>query len=148
MVRELGCPSVDFETAVKETCTMLPSNLEQADMREVLTVLERAIPIEWVEDRTVMDGQLEVTCQQVLDRILSERLQGTLPSAVTTQMLTELERVLGASLDAAQPRLRQAIQDKLVFEMWRSVDDASRKRLAEGIMYTVKSEARLKFGSE
>lgn len=148
-VQELGCPTADLEKVVALSLTLLPSDLELMDMQEALAVFERTIPFEWVEDRTQLAGELEPACKGVLQRILAERVQGTLPSAVTAQMLEALRSVLGSSLDpAVLPRLQSVIQEELVQQMWRSLDVASQERLAERLMPTVKSEARLKFGSE
>jgi hypothetical protein len=91
----------------------------------------------------------ERKCEQALLRILAERPEGTLPKAVTSQMVAELQRILHPNLNEARvSRLREAIETELVNYMWRSRDKASQKQLADRIMYSVRNEGRLTFGDE
>ena len=149
MLGEFGVTGTSSEDIVNRACKALPKNLKGADMLQVLAAFEQAIPIEWEEDRTSVPEELECVCTHALQHILAERPQGTLPKAVTAQMIDELKRILGPSLnDELVPALTETMRNQLINDMWRSLDKESQQDLAERLMYSIRHEGRIRFGRE
>jgi hypothetical protein len=146
ILEEFGVSCSSMRNAVSRVCRKLPLDLGDTDMVEILAVFEETVPIEWHEDVTIVPRELGMECREVLLRILVERPRGTVPKVVTAQMIGELARVLGARLNTeALTRLRDAIEERLINDMWRSLDLASQEQLADRLMYSVRNEGRLTF---
>jgi hypothetical protein len=145
-LRQLGVHGQVLEDAIGRVCAELPEDLDDTEMSEVLGILEKNLPIQWLEDVTSVPWALEQECKAVLLGILADRPRGTLPKAVTEQMVAMLQRVLGGYVsEGVVGRLSARIEEELISQMWRSRDHASRQELVDRLMYWVRSEAQVTF---
>jgi hypothetical protein len=145
MLSRFGVPQEKLAWLVGQVCEALPHDLHGVDMTELMSAFERTVPIEWDDDLSAVGAHASADFERSVLGILTVRTPAELPKEVTTQILRELARVVGALDEKLVARAAEAIEELLVQELWRTKDDAARARLKDRLFYALKTTARLEF---
>ena len=146
MLREFGVSEGRLEETVERACAALPPDLAKADAIEMLRAFEAAIPIEWHNDMVAVDATRVGELRSALLRMLASRTPDILPKAMTERVVGETRGVLGAAVETSLVApLRETIENLLVYELWRTREQAEREQLVERLMYTIRTGLRLDF---
>jgi hypothetical protein len=142
---QLGVPATEVDPIADRVGQLLPKQFARMDMTDVLAILEKGLPIEWVNDLVqVSEGAADSLKREII-AIFAGVSRPAFPREVTAQILEAAARILGAEKipeNVAGP-LSQSIEEVLVHDLWRSRDGAGHAALAAQVMYRLRTDARL-----
>jgi hypothetical protein len=141
----LGVPAEDAGKMAETVAQTLPEQLARTDMSHVLGALERSVPIQWVNDLVEVGDGVAESLQQALIEIFAGVSRPAFPREVTGQILEAAARVVGPNSipNDLAPSLREAIENTLVHDLWRSRDAAAYAALADRVIRHFREKARL-----
>jgi hypothetical protein len=125
-------------------CAKLPSNLEDADMAQILAVFESVLGIEWNQDMVPVSDEKRERFKQAVLAIVVEAKRA-MPQEVVPRILDETSRIFGTDVSPELvPDLHRALERLLIERLLACGDDlASRQELADWVVDCVRRKARL-----
>lgn len=144
MLDAFGVPPAERPRWLDSICERLPDAFHELDANQFMAVFEQALPIEWYNDVQQVSVENTAELKRSVLAILAARTPEQLPKEVARLVIEDLKRVLGSQLEVGLvPGIAASLEEQFVRELWRSKDSASQQKLANSVLFELKSTARL-----